>query len=510
MKPEGESRINWQELRRMAPARRWWFLGPLFAFGLAGAIVPHFLTPRYESQAFILVQQQQVPTQLVAPNVSTSAGDRLQALTQQILSRPRLQHLIDTLGLYQGERAHMSEDQIVDRMAKDISTTTVTSPDQPDQLTGFRITYSAATPLLAQRVVSELTSLFIEDSYNARAQQSASTTQFLQTQLQAANQSLQQAEDRLRDFKQQHLGELPEQEQGNLDILTSLRTQYSAAADSLARAEQDKTYFESLENEYQQDPTGALVNDPNSPAAQLQMLRIKLADLEATHTDAYPDVIATRDQIARLQKQIEATPAATNGKTAASAPAKSAVAIEAASRLQAINLQIKDSQTQMNELQKRINQIQQSLNVTPVLEQSLSALTQGVADAQKNYESLLARNQESQLATNLEENQEGERFQVIDPASLPTQPAFPNVMLFLIGGWLLGAAMGFGLFLLRELMDGTVTGEAALTELTTVPLLATVPTLDQQQGRLRRWSFRGLEVATVIAVCVVAFAAVWV
>jgi len=492
---------TWPEIKRLALRRRWYFLAPLFVLGLGGAVVPHFMQPRYQSTALIHIQQQQVPSKYVSPNVTTSAADRLQAIQEQVLSRARLQTLIDSMGLYPGERAHHTMDEIVDEMAQDITITSVTATDQPDQLTGFSIAYTAPSPATAQRVVNELTSMFISDNLKARSQQSASTTQFLQGQLQDAKQKLDQADTALRQYKLQYLGQLPEQQQGNLEILTNLRTQYQAESDALSRAQQEKTYYESLQAQYAADPKAArAAPDPESPAAKLQLAQSKLAALEASHTDKYPDVVAAKQEVAKWQGLAAAAPQTGSGAS----PTQPAL-IEAGSRLKALDLEIAGRQKTLATLEQRIQAVSNQLNLTPVREQALATLQQTFNDAQKNYQSLLGRDQESQLATDLEESQQGERFALVNPASLPRTPVSPNRLLLLLGGWILGILAGAGLVMLREFTDGSLTGERDLGRITPVPVLAAIPTLSSP-GRLRRsrrhWGLEGAAVLCLAALAV--------
>ncbi|HXR96746.1 MAG TPA: GNVR domain-containing protein [Terriglobales bacterium] len=501
---------NAREFLIAARRHRWLLLAPLFALGLGGAALTYYMPAQYRSEALIQIQQQQVPARYVAPNVTTTAADRLQAIKQEILSRTRLQSLIESMNLYPNERAHMPMDKIVDRMAADVTVTTVVAPDAPDVLTGFRIAYLAPSAAVAQRVVNQLSSLFISDNLTARAAQSASTTNFLQSQLKDAEQNLQQRGDALRAFKLHNLGQLPEQEQGNLEILSSLQTEYNSASNDLDRAQQEKAYYESVQAQYAADPHAAHATlDPDSPQAKLETLEAKLAQLEATHTDKYPDVVATKQEIARWKAIAAATPAPA-GKTGtpANAAAGQPVMIEAASRLQALDLEIASRRKDMADLQNRIKTVQQGLSITPVREQELDSLTQAFNDAQKSYQSLLTRTQDSQLATDLEESQQGERFQLVDPASLPRSPVSPNRPLLLIGGWLLGLLAGCGLVFLREYTDSSLRGEAGVACFTSVPVLASIPQLTSPlRGRRvhRRWL---LEASAVSLLAVLAVASV--
>ena len=158
----------WAIVRR----RRWWIFLPLFVCWVLVWAVSWFLPATYRSEALILVEQQKVPEQYVVPNVTVSLQDRLQSMTQQILSRTRLQATIDRFGLYPQRRAPsalLDSDDRVEQMRQDIKIDLVESPEHPGELTAFKIDYSARSRELAQQVNSELTSLFIDENLKSQA-----------------------------------------------------------------------------------------------------------------------------------------------------------------------------------------------------------------------------------------------------------------------------------------------------------------------------------------------------
>ena len=241
MKQDSKTKqLDWRGYLDIAIRRRWLLLGPFFALGLAGFIVAHVWPARFRSEAMILVDEQKVPDKYVMPNVVSSAETRLNSMTQEILSRTRLQEIIDKFGLYPQERGHNTADQLVDQMRQDIEITPGVSKEHPDQLTEFQISYAAPSSATAQQVVNDLTSLFIKENIENRTQQSMSTTSFFESQLDQARKDLSNQEHQLAAYKSRYLGELPQQEQSNLQILSELQAQVSAASTALDRAQQEK------------------------------------------------------------------------------------------------------------------------------------------------------------------------------------------------------------------------------------------------------------------------------
>ncbi len=276
------------------------FIGWVLIWG-AGWVIPSV----YRSGTMILVEQPTVPQQFVVPNIAGNLQDRLDSITQQILSRTRLLRIIDKLNLYGNERQRETPDELVDRMRKDIEIELVRSPGR-DELSSFNIYYSARDPQVAQRVTSELTNLFISENLESRQQQSESTTEFLSSQLEEARQALAEQEEKVREFKDKHLGELPGQVQSNLQILSGLQTQLQGEQDALDRAKQQTVYLDSLLTQYRAAQGTKTVNGApvGLPALdqELDRLRAQLADLRSHYTERHPDVRKVKEQIAEDEK----------------------------------------------------------------------------------------------------------------------------------------------------------------------------------------------------------------
>ena len=230
--------------RRMLHFLMPFFIGWLVVWGASWV-----MQPRYKSATQILVEQPTMPKDYVAPNVSSDLQDKLQSMTQQILSRTRLLMIIRKLNLYQEGNKVISDDDKVDRMRKDIDIETVRD-SRNNEITTFRIIYSARDPRLAQSVTSELKDLFINETLRARQQESEGTTKFIESQLQEASAELRQQEAKVQAYQATHEGALPQQEASNLQILSGLQAQMQNQQDSLNAARQQRTLLESQAQQY--------------------------------------------------------------------------------------------------------------------------------------------------------------------------------------------------------------------------------------------------------------------
>src|SRR5487761_213307 len=407
-----------EEYWGMARRHGWLILLSIFVCWAAVWGIGWLLPATYQSDALILVEQQKVTSELVPPNVSVSLQDQLESMTQQILSRTRLQAIIDRYHLYSKHNSLMAifePSDPVDQMRKDISIEPVDVPGRNGDLTAFKIYYTGPTPELAQQVNNELTSAFIDENMRSQQQLSQSTTSFFDSQLADARAKLEEQGAKVRAFKAQHMGELPDQLESNQR--------------GLDRAQQQKLYLESIVQQYESVQTdlgnGDSAETPPALDKELKNLRMQLATERSQYTDNYPDVIALKDQIAKtekLKKQIEGEIAKNqkSGKTSKDSDTSMAGAdfqngaptpmMQIASQLKANQLEIQGYQKQARQLQGRIREYQTRLNMTPVTEQALADISRGYNESQKNYDSLLAKQSQSQLATSLEQRQQGEQF----------------------------------------------------------------------------------------------------
>ncbi len=487
------------------------FLIPMLLGWLAVWGASWVLPPRYKSGTLILVEQPTMPKDYVTPNVADDLQQRLQSITQQILSRTRLLHIIDDLNLYAHTRghAHLSPDEKVEQMRKDIEIELV--QDSQHQVSAFNVYYSSGNPNIAQQVTSELTNLFINENLEVRQQQSEGTTKFLEEQLETARQSLAAQEEKIREFKGQHIGELPGQLGSNLQILSGLQNQLQGEEDALNAAKQQHVYLETLIDQYrslQGTPKSADGAPVGLPAldAELDRLKNQLADLSSRYTDKHPDVRKLKDQIAKTEKmrdQIIADLKAksstaqtdpkvtTGGQDPADLGTMPAAMLQMQGQMQANQVEIANREHAIADLKTKITDYQARLNQEPVREQQLADLTRGYDQSKANYDDLLKKKNESAMATSMELQQQGERFRILDPPSLPLKPDFPNRLKFCGIGLGVGLALGVVVAGAFEMMDHRLYDEKQLKDLLPVAVISEIPDIaspaDEKRQRQRLW-----------------------
>jgi polysaccharide chain length determinant protein (PEP-CTERM system associated) len=497
------------------------FLIPLFVGWLLVWVASWVLPARYKSGTLILVEQPSMPRDYVLPNVNDDLQERLQSITQQILSRTRLLHIIDQLNLYSGNHMQLTPDEKAESMRKDIEIELVR--DASNRVTAFNVYYSAHDPYVAQQVTSELTSLFINENLELRQQMSEDTTKFIEDQLETAHKNLAEQEEKIREFKGQHVGELPTQVGSNLQILSGLQSQLQTEQDGLNTAKQQRVYLETLVNQYRtlqgtaKTPESAPLGLP-ALDRELERLKAQLADLSAHYTDKHPDVRKVKEQIAKteaLRTQLLAdlkskgpaheSDVSSGAATPASDPAQMSAMTQLQGQLQANQIEIANREHSIESLKGRVNEYQNRLNQEPVREQQIADLTRGYDQSKANYDDLLKKKNQSEMATSMELLQQGERFRIIDPPSLPLKPDFPNRMKFCGIGLGVGMALGLIVAGVFETLDDRVHHEKELKDLLPPRILCEIPVIinsaDVRRNKLRArlgWTTGILAVAVIV------------
>jgi polysaccharide chain length determinant protein (PEP-CTERM system associated) len=484
--------------------RRRWPLIVLLAVigGGLGYTAARFLPKRFTSQTLVLVEQPTVPYDYVKPVVSADTNQRLASMQQEILSRARLEPLIQQFGLYRDVKNQASTEDSVARLRKAVTVTPIQPMAETSShgLPGFTISVNFDDPRLAQQICSTITSMFMEENLRIRQQQGEQTTSFVAKHLEDSKTKLDEQDAKLASFKRRYLGSLPDEEQANLNLLMGLTSQLDATTQALSRAQQDKSFAESMLTQqlaaWQVTPSG---QNPETLEQQLSALQAQLASLKSKYTEDYPDVIKAEKDVETLKKKISETD---DQKTAPKAdkpgktPTEPAQIQSLRAQLHQYDIVIRERTAQQEEIQQQIKIYQGRVQSTPAIEQEYKGLTRDYQTALEFYNELLKERDQSSMAMDLERRQQGEQFQVLDPANLPDQPSFPKASLFIPGGFGGGLALGLGLVLLFEMQDTSLRSEKDVESLLRLPVLAMVPVIKPSSGKRAKESSSNLVVRT--------------
>lgn len=479
------TRREWVPADYMAMLRRRWVLiavltvlGAPLAYGVA-----RILPAKYKSQTLVLVQPPAVSARIVEPVDASDVSQRLASMQQQILSRSRMEPIIRQFGLYSKDLDRVSMDGLVERLQKviDVSPVQPMAQTRANNLPGFFITVTMDNPRTAQQICGMITSMFIEENLRTLQQRSDVTTEFLTQQLGESKKNLDDQDARLAAFKSRHMGSLPDQEQTNLNLLTGLTAQMDAATQALARAQQDKGFAEAMLAEqisaWQSSQTG---HNPETLEQQLAALQAQLSDLLGRYTDNHPDVIKTKSDIAQLQKRIAESRAqhdAVDRDRMRSAVEPLQVA-QLRAQIRTQEQVIAEKSKEQEKIKQQIRIYQDRVQASPVVEEEYKQLTRGYQTALDSYNGLLRKRDDAAMATDLQRQQQGEQFRVLDPANLPDKPSFPDRTLFAVGGLVGGLGLGLGLAFLLEMRDTSLRTERDVEYYLRLPLLIMIPAIE--------------------------------
>lgn len=506
--------VNLDHYLKIIWHRKWIVLGVIAATSAATAIYVQRLPDIYSSETLILVDPQKVPDSYVKSTVTGDVRNRLGTLSQQILSATRLQKIIDSFNLYPEERKTQAREDIITKMRADIRTGVASEFGGSQDLQAFRISYRGRDPRLVAQVANQLAALFIDENLKAREEQATGTTEFLSNQLEETRKALNEQETKLKEFKLRHLGEMPEQQTANLQILGQLQAQLQLVNDSIGRLEQQKSVTQSMMA--QGSPTLVEVDDPaskpaagegkaSSKAAQtpLEADKARLqALLDHGYTQKHPTIVKLKARIA--EQEAAARDAAAEAKTvevetapkaeppvpvarkAPSAPATSHYNPVLQAQLDALNAEIAKQREEQRRLSTSVAGYRGKVEAIPVREQEIAELQRDYEMSKAHYAQLLDKQLSAQTATQLEIRQKGEKFTVLDPAVPADRPSSPNRPLTNLAGLVAGIVLGIIAAVSTELVATTIIDTNDVPVAAVLEIIPVIQTRADRKIR-RRW-----------------------
>lgn len=477
-----------------------WLIVLPFVFGTLVALIASQLLPdKFRSDTLIMVVPQRVPESYVQSTVTGRIEDRLQSISQQIMSRTRLERIVTDLNLYPDERRTGIMQDIVEGMRSDINVQTVRGD-------AFRVSFAYGNARTAQQVTERLAGLFIEENLRDRRVLAEGTNQFLESQLEEARQKLVAHEKRLEEFRRQHAGTLPQQFDSNLQVIQNTQMQIQSVVESMNRDRDRRLILERMLADAESDlqtaaatpvAVAAAPGDPGgvtgaTAAQQLEAARAQLQAMAVRMKPEHPDIVRMnrliRDLEAKAEQEALQAPVSGGSGPRAASPA------EAARRTK-----IKDLRLEIETLDKQIAakvreeqrlrgvaaEYQGRVEVIPTRESELTNLMRDYDTLRGMYTSLLGKYENSRVAADLEARQIGEQFRVLDPANLPPRPFSPNRTMINAAGAVIGLGLGVGLVALLVFRDQSLRTEADVVSVLSLPVLAMIPIMTTEVERLR-------------------------
>jgi polysaccharide chain length determinant protein (PEP-CTERM system associated) len=497
------------DIVRIVRRRLWLLVIPPAVTFFAALVYSSTIPNLYESHMLIAIDPQRVPDTFVRSTVTLETERRMEALIVKVLSRTSLQQLIEKFDLYPEERHIRPIEEIVAKMHRSVQVPLeIPRPrwGQVPQPTAFHVRFTYHEPVLAARVTEEIGRLFVEQNSSERGSLAGATNRFLETQLAESRKELEAQERRLEAFREQHGKELPTQVTSNMNALTNAQLRVQSLVESMARDRDRKQMLERLYRDAVAEPVATPAPIPGSPATaapltaqqQLAAARANLAALNVRYKPDHPDVVRAERQIAELepkaaaeqQQQTSAVQAAGNTEALPPVSALDASRRERLRQMQAeiesLDRQVAFKESEEIRIRADIAEYQRRIEAVPGLESEWVALTRDYDTQQAAYKELLTKSSAAQVALNLEQQDIGETFRIVDAATVPKQPVPSTRGATNAAGFAIGLLLGLAIAVMLELKDATYRTDNDVLELLSLPVLAAVPHVQTASDKLRQ------------------------
>ena len=516
------------------------FLGGLIVFQLPAV---------YQASTVILIEHQRIPERYVTSTVNEDLSNRLNRISQQILSYEPLLRLIEEFDLYPDARNQMVQEEVVAMMRDNIDVRLVEGFARSNA-PAFQISFEGENPSVVAQVTNRLATLFINENLRTRANQALGTSEFLTNQLEERRREVERQDELLRDFRTRHMGELPEQQNSLMGELRRLEAEMGRIDAAVARAEQNKVMYESslataestLEMlkrvEASQRSASAEDDSPLLNAApgsvnrtllsERERARARLSELEARYSLQHPDVVAQRAMVERMEQLVAEAEAEAEAEAQALAEAGMTEQLSAMTaaenpdgivgqsvmremeRVKTLKVQIQLLEADMQRYEKsraevltQVASTEARVNRIPMIEQEFKKVNRDYDISNQNYRQLLDKRIEADLASEMETRQKAEKFSVLEAARLPEKPVRPDrpmLMAMICGaGLLAGCLLGFGLELRRNVILGEWEMPPDVALLGQVPFIRFEDDLSESEVDAEGRSSRSFQKRAIIA-----------
>ncbi len=519
------------------------FISTALCVFILGIILAFSWDDSFKSQSTILIENQMIPQEFVLSTITGYVEERLEMITQRIMSRSKLVSIIDEFDLYPDMRDNYTTEEIVEKMSEDIKLETI-SAEVIDQRTGrptaatiaFTLAYIGDDPRKVNKVANKLASLYLEENLKTREEQATDTTNFLQQERDEIKGQISDLEDKLRDFKELHAGALPEHTPINMQAVTRLESEINQASMQIRSLQERLIYLQGQIMDV--DPLNPIMTEDGKaimhPAERLKYLRLELITAQARLSEKHPDIKNLKRQIEELEAQVGASDdavdkirrlkdlqgqlAALKGKLGAKHPdvvklskevdlltkevddlqtemAANDVSEEKPDNPTYINLKTQIASTEMDlqtsiktreALNEKIAEYLAKIEKTPQVEKEYNDLIRDFDNARAKFSEVNNKLMEARISQGMEESQRGERFTIIDPAQLPEKPFKPNRIAIILISFVLAMGAGVGLAAVQESMDTSVKSPDQLAGLSGLPVFSTISKIETQEEKSAR------------------------
>lgn len=522
--------------------RRWYLIVPAVVVAVASVLVALLLPPVYRSTGKILIEQAEIPPELVASTVTSYASERLQVIEQRVTTSDTLLRIINKYNLYPNDRQYEPMSKLVERMRESsglelISATGSRKADGNTQTIAFSVFFDYGHPQIAQRVANELVSLYLSENIRGRQDRAAETTAFLAAEAQRLDREINKTEEEFANLKQVYAGSLPGQMHSNQQMIERKEADLRALDQRAETIKQGLVFLQAQLaqiNPYQVGhESGVSLSD------RLREVRAELVMLSARYKPNHPTLIQLREEVAALEeaKAVEGGPdvgglqeqreklyleltLATQrhgnehpevvqlqnrmdeleGEISRAerqdvnlrdgVPADNLAYIQLSSQVESSKAELETIAEEREELKSTLAELEKRIEQAPEVEREYQRVARAHETALNERRVIAQKLLTAQLGETLETERKGERFTLIEPPSAPTEPIKPRREIILMLGLLLSLGAGVAAVIVAEAMDTAVHGPMQLATITGFAPLATIPYIRTRTEIHQRWQRR--------------------
>jgi polysaccharide chain length determinant protein (PEP-CTERM system associated) len=515
------------EYLKILQRRKWLIILPVIAVATAVAWVVIRLPDVYESSTLIVVKPATLPDNVIPTVNEDSLTRQLASIAQVVTSRSSLEPLVQNYELYAKERQRgEAMESIIAMMRRDIDVQVNTS--RRDITDGFDIKFRYRDPKVTQAVTQELASKYVNVQTSTSVNSANAAKQFIDAQVAQTKEELDKIDQRRLDFMQQNLGSLPSEADSLLRQLTGLRESQKALIAEVGRLQDRRSTLAtqlSLVKKQTEQSIGDLAENMTDPKTTLGWaelvkrkadLQSELRQLQTQYKEGHPDVIAKKEQIDSVQKEMDRQidewkeRIADRTKKLQHMPDMQAGAIEA--EMKNVDSEMKRQQKMLDDSEQQIGQITERINKVPGADVQLGAIEREYQTKKAAYDKLLETQQKISLGADAATQQQSEGIEVVDPANLPQKPVAPKRLMLAVMGVVAGLGLGLLLAAIFEIpLLLTIQSSEDARHYTGLPVLIAVPELLTPQEaraipRRRRLLLAAGVIATIVSIPLLALA----
>lgn len=504
-------------------------VGTFLGVSAVAVAVALLVPPVYQSTGTIMVESQQIPTDLVQATVTSYADERIQIIKQRVMTRDNLLRIIEKYQLFKDRPISFTPSEQIDEMRDLITVQIVNANVQPGQrgasaTIAFKVSFEDRRPEIAQRVANELVTLFLNENVKVRTERATQTTEFLTQEANKLKGDLDKLENQIAAYKQENGVALPENSAMAMNTIQRLESDLRTNQRDYSAAEEEARSLDvELASAKAAVASAAAATGGGSSVAgmvdvneiELQKARAQLAHMQETYTENHPDVRSAKRRIAGLEKAIADAakePAKPAGSGTSGLPVPPSVAAaqmvvaKIESRMAGARSRMASLRVEQGQLQVRLREAENQVLKAPQVERGLASLLRDRESAQRKYEEIRAKQMSAQVAENLEGEQKAERFSLLEPPIAPDRPIKPNRKKMIALGIVLAGVAAAGLVMLLETLHGTVRGADAVAAIVGQRPLVLVPyiPIKEEMARQRKLWWRTAIAAIVVAIALLA------